>query len=268
MAPDTTPDAKSLSQQQFGAHAASYVTSATHSKGYSLDRLVEFVQPADQTRPNQCALDIATGGGHTALALARHGAWIVAGDLTHPMLLAARDHIAAALADQNPAGIVRYAQFDAERLPFPADTFAAVTCRIAPHHFPQVAEFVRECARVCAPGGVVAVVDQLSPGDPQAARYVNAFERLRDPSHGWAYNEVEWQGFFKGAGLDIQHFEAFDTHHDLTPWAERMGNDAATITRLRAMLIQAPAPVAAWMQPTFAADARFVIRQFLLVGRK
>ena len=38
--------------------------------------------------------------------------------------------------------------------------------------------------------------------------------------------------------------------------------------RLRAMLAQAPRPAAEWMQPVFAADATFVIRQFLLVGRR
>jgi SAM-dependent methyltransferase len=255
-----TNDAKTLSQQQFGAHAVGYVTSSAHKSGYSLDRLVDMAAP----EPGQRALDIATGGGHTALALARRGAWTVAGDLTLPMLHAARQHI----REQAPGGPIYYAQLDAERLPFPAQTFASVTCRIAPHHFPDVAEFVRECARVTRPGGVVAVVDQLTPGEPKAARYVNAFERLRDPSHAWAYNEIEWRGFFVGAGLEIQHFEDFDTRHDLTPWAERMGNDPATITRLRALLVQAPAPVAAWMKPVFATDASFVIRQFLLVGRK
>ena len=253
-------DAKTLSQRQFGARAANYVSSPAHREGYSLDRLAEFVAPV----PGMRALDIATGGGHTALRLARGGARTVAGDLTLPMLQAARQHITA----QAPSGPVTCAQLDAERLPFRADTFDAVTCRIAPHHFPDVAGFVRECARVCQPRGTVAVVDQLSPGEPKSAHYVNAFERLRDPSHGWAYNEVEWQGFFTGAGLEIIHFEDFDTFHDVTPWAERMGCDAATITRLRAMLRQAPDPVAAWMKPTFAADATFVIRQFLLVGRK
>lgn len=253
-------DAKSLAQQQFGAHAAGYVTSATHSKGYSLDRLREFVAPA----PGKRALDIATGGGHTALALARDGAWTVAGDLTHPMLQAARDHITA----QAPAGSVTYVNLDAEHLPFPAASFDAVTCRIAPHHFPNVAHFVRECARVTRSGGTVAIVDQLTPGDTRAARYVNAFERLRDPSHNWAYNEIEWKGFFTGADLTIQHFEDFDTHHELTPWAKRMGNDEQTITKLRVLLQHAPDPAAAWMQPRFAADATFVIRQFLLVGIK
>lgn len=247
---------RSLVQRQFGAHAASYVTSPTHREGYSLDRLVELLDP----QPGWRALDLATGGGHTARVLAGRGARTVAGDLTFPMLQAARGHVPGAT----------FVQLDAERVPFAADHFDAVTCRIAPHHFPDAARFVRECARVARPGAVVAVIDQLSPGDPRAARYVNAFERLRDPSHNWAYNEAEWLAFFSGAGLAVEHFEAFDTHHDLTPWAERMGCDSQTILRLRAMLHHAPDAAAAWMQPQLpgTADARFVIRQFLLIGRK
>ena len=255
-------DAKFLVQHQFGAHADGYVTSPTHAAGYSLDRLVEWVNPG----PGQRMLDLATGGGHTALALARHGVWTVAGDITLPMLCAARRHIAAQL----PGGAVHFARLDVERLPFASTTFDAVTCRIAPHHFPDVAQFVRECARVARPGGTVAIVDQLAPADPRTARYVNAFERLRDPSHVWAYNEDEWKGFFTSAGLAILHYESFDKHQELIDWAERMGCDAATVIRLRAMLAQAPAPVAAWLKPHVfpTGEAHFAIRQFLLVGRK
>jgi len=252
--------ARSLVQQQFGTHAQGYVASPTHRAGYSLDRIVEWAA----IRPGQNVLDLATGGGHTALAVARAGAHTVAGDLTMPMLQAAREHVAQ-------AGVsIAFVQLDAEQIPFPAASFDAVTCRIAPHHFSNVAQFVRECARVVKPGGVVAVIDQLAPPDPRAARYTNNFERLRDPSHQWAYNAHEWQGFFTDAGLTIEHYEDFDTCRDLTPWAERMGCDAATITRLRVLLQHAPEPVAAWMKPelTPTADARFVIRQFLLVGRK
>jgi len=251
---------KSLVQSQFGTHAEGYVSSEAHAKGYSLTRLVELLNP----QPGWRVLDLATGGGHTALALAKQQVWTVAGDLTLQMLRTARDFIAG----QNAA--MQYVQLDAESLPFAAHTFDAVTCRIAPHHFPQVADFVDEAARLTKPGGVVAVIDQLSPGEPKAARYVNAFERLRDPSHVWAYNSVEWEGFFVGADLTVTHYEEFDTRHDLTPWAERMGCDAKTITRLRAMLVQAPEIVADWMKPKVpgTADASFAIRQFLLLGRK
>ncbi|MCL4239331.1 MAG: methyltransferase domain-containing protein [Anaerolineae bacterium] len=258
-----THNAKSLAQQQFGAHAAGYVASPTHRAGYSLDRLIEWIAP----RPGQRILDLATGGGHTALALARAGARVVAGDLTAPMLRAARAHIAAELGDSRSVTFVR---LDAEGLPFPAAAFDAVTCRIAPHHFPDVARFVRECARAVRPGGLVGVVDQLAPPDPQTARYVNAFERLRDPSHVWAYNRAEWRGFFSAAGLEVVHYEEFDKEQALVAWAELMGCDGPTITRLRALLAQAPQPAAAWLRPQSpaSADARFSIRQFLLVGRR
>lgn len=258
-----THDAKSLAQQQFGAHAAGYVASPTHRAGYSLDRLIEWVAP----RPGQRVLDLATGGGHTALALAHAGAHIVAGDLTAPMLRAARAHSAAELGGN---GGVTFVRLDAESLPFPAAAFDAVTCRIAPHHFPDVAQFVRECARAVRPGGLVGVVDQLAPPDPQTARYVNAFERLRDPSHVWAYNRAEWHGFFTAAGLEVVHYEEFDKEQTLVAWAELMGCDAPTIARLRALLAQAPPPAAAWLRPQSpaSADARFSIRQFLLVGRR
>ncbi len=258
-----THDAKALTQQQFGAHAAGYVASPGHRAGYSLDRLIEWIAP----RPGQRILDLATGGGHTALALARAGARIVAADLTAPMLCAARAYVTA---EMGYSGSVAFVRLDAEQLSFPAASFDAVTCRIAPHHFPDVARFVRECARAVRPGGVVGVVDQLAPPDPQTARYVNAFERLRDPSHVWAYNRAEWHGFFTAAGLDMVHYEELDKEQMLVAWAELMGCDAPTIARLRALLVQAPEPVAAWLRPQSpaSADARFRIRQFLLVGRR
>jgi ubiquinone/menaquinone biosynthesis C-methylase UbiE len=253
-------DAKTLSQRQFGAHAASYVTSLNHAKGQNLVRLIELVNP----QPGWRALDLATGGGHTALALAKQGAWTVAGDLTLPMLRVAREFI-----DQNGQAVV-YTRLDAEQLPYMANTFDVVTCRIAAHHFPNVAQFVRECVRVTKPGGVVAVIDQLSDPNPKVARYSNAFERLRDPSHVWAYNLAEWTSFFTSAGLTVEHTEMFETQHNLTTWATQMGCDKDTILRLQAMLKHAPKKVAAWMKPNVPAvgDAQFVIQQFLLIGRK
>src|SRR5262245_16989014 len=74
--------AKSLVQQQFGAHAAAYATSAVHAKGASLGRLVELVQPQRDWQ----VLDIATGAGHTAAAFAAHVARVIASDITDEML--------------------------------------------------------------------------------------------------------------------------------------------------------------------------------------
>ena len=145
---------KSLVQQQFGAHAAAYATSAVHAKGASLGRLVELVKP----EPHWQALDIATGAGHTAAAFAPHVARVIASDLTDEMLAeAAQARGAKGFANMETA------RADAEALPFEDGRFDLVTCRIAPHHFPDIPTFVAEVWRVLKAGGTFALVDNIAP---------------------------------------------------------------------------------------------------------
>lgn len=248
-------------QQQFGQNPEGYVTSATHAQGEDLPRLLELLQP----QPDWLALDIATGGGHTARMLAPHVRQVIASDLTLKMLRAARQH----LADSGVTN-ARFYRLDAQALPFATGAFDLVTCRIAPHHFPAPANFVQEAARVTRPGGLVAVIDQIVPKQRKGARYVNAFERLRDPSHAWAYSLPRWTGFFKDAGLEVLHAEPFTRRHQLTDWADRMRCAPDVVIRLRAMLVQAPEAAAEWLQAEIhpAGDASFLIHQALLLGRK
>ena len=98
---------KTLVQQQFGANAAAYATSAVHAKGASLARLVELVKPG----ADWSALDIATGAGHTALAFAPHVREVIASDLTPEML-----EEAAKLAASKGFANMTTAAADAERL--------------------------------------------------------------------------------------------------------------------------------------------------------
>ena len=75
--------------QRFGRFAKGYVTSKTHAKGTELDRLVEIAQP----QSSWIVLDIATGGGHTALKFAPFVQRVVATDISSKMLTAARAFI-------------------------------------------------------------------------------------------------------------------------------------------------------------------------------
>lgn len=259
-------DAKKLVQKQYSAHAAGYVSSESHARGDSLSRLVEVTQPKSDWR----VLDIATGGGHTALAFAPHVHETWSTDLTLPMLYEARTFIArSALTGKT----VYFAGCDAETLPFAEGTFDLVTCRIAPHHFPDVRRFVQECARVLKPEGLCAVVDIITPPEVQTAKYVNAFEQLRDPSHVWAYSLVDWEAFFFSAGLPVFYHEPAFNRQNLTQWAVRMGCAPEVITRLQVMLVQAPEPVSAWLKPEIPVAGsgeaiHFTIQQALILGRK
>src|SRR5689334_20021685 len=120
-------------QAYFTRTAANYVQSASHRTGSDLKRLIEL----GEWQPEHYALDIATGGGHTALAVAPHVAVVTVTDLTPVML----EQAWAFLRAQGITNI--HSQLaDAEQLPFAAASFDRVTCRIAPHHFSDVAQAV------------------------------------------------------------------------------------------------------------------------------
>lgn len=233
-------DSKKLSQERFAKFAKEYVTSQTHAQGYDLDRLAELAQP----QPDWRVLDIATGGGHTALKLAPHVQQVTASDLTQKMLEKAQDFI-----EGQGISNVTFKQADAENLPFEDGEFDLVTCRIAAHHFPNCAKFVQEAARVLAPGGRLLVQDQLLPDDEEPARYVDKFERTRDPSHHRAFSQQEWASMFEQAGLRVEHTEEIPKRLGFISWAERQGNSPEMIEHLIELMNNAPTAAKAWMDP-------------------
>jgi SAM-dependent methyltransferase len=264
---------KQLVQEQFGANAAAYVASPTHAQGASLTRLVELTAPQHAWR----VLDVATAAGHTALAFAPHVAAVVGLDLTPQML-----PLAAKLAAERGAGNVAFTVGDVEDLPFDEGAFDAVTCRIAPHHFPDVGRFIAEATRVLRPGGFLAIVDNVVPGSRlrgkradrqrEAGAYVNAFEKLRDPSHVRCLSFEEWIDALAAAGLALAASETLDKRLTFETWAARAGWGPTTPemqTRLRVMLLRAPTAAAEFLDPrTETGLTTFRLQEGLFVARR
>jgi ubiquinone/menaquinone biosynthesis C-methylase UbiE len=180
-------------QEQFGAVAAAYVTSPGHAAGEDLDRLIAWGRALAPGR----VLDMATGGGHTALAMASIARHVTAYDVTEPMLRAAR----GLLHDRGAAAA--FVAGDVQALPFRDGAFDVVTCRIAAHHFADAAAAVREVHRVLRPGGSFLLQDILGHDDAEAAAFLTEVERRRDPTHVRAYRAVEWKAFLRAAGLTL-----------------------------------------------------------------
>lgn len=257
----SSDDVKAHSRERFSQFAQGYVNSPTHAKGADLERLLEVANP----QAGWIACDIATGGGHTALKFAPRVRRMVATDYAPTMLASAR-----AFIETQGANNVAYVPADAENLPFAEASFDLITCRIAPHHFPDIYRFVREAARALKPGGVLIVQDHVVPDEEKAAAYVEAFERLRDPSHNRALSEAEWRGDYLDSGLTVDHVEILRRSAKMLPWAERQGCTPEVIERLHILLAQAPKAVAEFWNPTCAAtaDATFDHVYILISGHK
>ena len=253
---------KNLVQAQFDAVAERYVTSVTHARGGDLARMIELAKP----RGNERLLDIATGGGHTALAFAPHVREVVATDLTPRML-----EVAEAFIRQQGAANVTFQVADAEALPFPATDFDIVTTRIAPHHFPNPRQYVREVARVLRPGGVFVLDDNMAPDDQELDVFMNHFEQWRDPGHVRSHTIAEWSAWMQDAGLRIEHVEPLQPkRYEFATWTEQMRMPATERDALEAWLIAAPPRCAEFFQ-IVAEDGRvqwLTARYSIIVARK
>jgi ubiquinone/menaquinone biosynthesis C-methylase UbiE len=253
---------KAQVQDYFSRTAEGYVASFSHRAGNDLKRLIEL----GEWDPEQQALDIATGGGHTALAVAPYVGQITVSDLTPRMLEKARDFLLS-------QGVTN-AQFqlaDAEDLPFADASFDRVTCRIAPHHFPNIARAVKEVARVLKPGGLFLLIDCMAPDDLELDTFDNTIEKWRDPSHGRSCTTEEWQAFFTQAGLRIEHVEFFRKTHHYDDWTARAQLPTGEKTKLEQFILGSDARIQSYFEVTQRSDGHlesFTNDFILLKGRK
>jgi ubiquinone/menaquinone biosynthesis C-methylase UbiE len=234
-------------QEQFGRAAADYVASAGHAGGEDLETLLAWGRAQ---RPGR-VLDVATGGGHTALAFAGVARAVVACDLTEPMLSAARRFIVG----RGAAG-VRYAVGDAAALPFADGAFDLVTCRIAAHHFAEPAAAVREVRRVLRAGGTLLLQDILGHDDVEANAFIREVERRRDPSHVKAYRLAEWRAFLRAAGLTLMEHTVLSRTRAWGEWTARMKMSPRDRSDLERFVREAPERVRAAFD--FRLDAAVV----------
>jgi ubiquinone/menaquinone biosynthesis C-methylase UbiE len=194
---------------------------SAQSKGFSRDGEtyadeagLAWMLEALPVSPHAEALDIATGTGEFARALAPHVASVVGIDATDAMLEQGRRFVAQAkLANIDlRKGIV-------QDLPFEDDRFDIVSSRYAFHHFADPKPVLREMVRVCKPGGHVIVVDIVVPDGSNGADY-NYYEWLCDQSHTRCLDSGEFQDYFRLFGMEVVSARTRDLEEELVEWMD------------------------------------------------
>jgi ubiquinone/menaquinone biosynthesis C-methylase UbiE len=214
-------------QSSFGAVAVNYVSSKVHASGEDLNWVIGLTALSGTER----VLDVATGAGHTAFALAPYAAEVVALDITHEMLAVAQQE-----AVHRQLSTIRFLEGDAQELPCADASFEVVTCRQAAHHFPQVRRAISEWARVLKPGGKLVLLDSISPEEPEIDAFLHEIEVLRDPSHVRNHRFSEWKTMLNEAGLVVSSTRQWSIFLDIPSWTQRMRTPASSVATIEQLL--------------------------------
>ena len=226
-------DRKRETAASFDAATDAYLQSDAHRSGSDLETLATWCQGADTV------VDVATGAGHTAGAVADAGVeTVLAVD-------ASREMVQTAVSEfDGVSGVMG----DAERLPVATNAADAVTCRIAAHHFPDPEAFVDEVARILRPGGTLAFEDNVSPDDPDLEAALNRLETLRDRTHVHSHRTGTWVEWLEDRGFAVEEVAHFKKTLDFTPWIEAQSLEDERRERVERLLLDASEEVASFLE--------------------
>ncbi len=186
------------------------------------ERVRSFVRP----RGDERALDVGTGVGALAFALAPLVREVVAVDVVPELLAEARKRA--------PAN-VELVEANATRLPFEPASFDLVGTMRTLHHAARPELVLAEIARVARPGATVLVMDQIAPIDPLAALALDRFERVRDPSHTRCLPDIDLRHLFESNGLQFVRREIERDSRELEPYLDLAGCGGEARDRARAL---------------------------------
>jgi demethylmenaquinone methyltransferase/2-methoxy-6-polyprenyl-1,4-benzoquinol methylase len=156
----STPEGKRRYVRTLFATIADRYDFITVALSYGQDRrwkrrLVEMASPVAGAR----ALDLATGTGDIAFALAAGGASVVGLDITQRMIELAR----AKLPREHAGPPLRFIVGDMLALPFPDRSFDIVTTGYGLRNVPNLTLAIQEIRRVLKPGGRMLSLDFNRP---------------------------------------------------------------------------------------------------------
>ena len=205
-----------------------YAESAPHKFGPSLPKLLELARPLS----TDVCLDVGTGTGHTAAALAPFVKKVCGLDPAEGMLAAAR-------AAYGHLDNLEFVPGTSEDTGFENDAFDIVTARHTLHHHPNIPKTLAELGRVLKPGGRLVIVDEITP-DASVEAWYHALEVSRDPTHGRAYLMEAWRAFVEEAGLEWIVGDAHTVYTlDVESWITRMKPTSKAAEKVRTLFREA-----------------------------
>ena len=232
---DNNPTAQpsGSAQRMFGAQAGVYARSRVHVRDDSLDILQRMAGELDHSG-SRWAVDLGTGAGFTAFAMAEFAQQVVATDPTRPMLEQARR-----IGRERELGNVQVSRNSAEYLPFADGSLDVVTSRVAGHHFADLDKALDEVRRALKVGGVFLMADSVCPEEDDIDLWMNDIELRRDFSHVRNRKVSEIRRMLSDRGFEVMQQDMTRVYLKFNEWVARTATPDPEAAALRCDFLEA-----------------------------
>ncbi|MBI5614351.1 methyltransferase domain-containing protein [Candidatus Gottesmanbacteria bacterium] len=143
-------------------------------------------------------LDVATGTGSLAIALAKKGYQVTGVDLSPDMLRQAKKKV-------EPNLNVKFFNLDATNLPYPSQSFDGASISFGLHDMPpEIGQKVlKEMRRVTKRGGSILVADHLEPSSHWFAQLFHPIIRKYETPNYVPFTHIGLTNILRKAGLHM-----------------------------------------------------------------
>ena len=194
-----------------------------------------FVQP----QGDEHVLDLGTGTGALAFALAPFVADVLAVDRSPELLEEGRRR-----GDAFPT--VTFVEGDATDVDVRRGTFDLAGCSRVLHHVHRPEMVVASLARAIRFGGHVVVIDQIAPADPLLAVELDRFERARNPEHQRLLPDTDLRALIEANGLVVVRTRVTEEKRNLAWYLDLAACEGEERGRAEALAPPSPSAIVGW----------------------
>jgi SAM-dependent methyltransferase len=207
-------------------------TGTTRDSEYLFERMTLRTLDLARPGPGRRVLDVASGFGQDAVAMAARGAWAVGAEPSSRMTA-----LAAMQSEKVDGPLPCWVQAWSDPLPFADDSFDGVICKGAIDHFDRPSSAIAEMARVTKPDGRVVLA--IANFDSLSCRVARSSDQVQErwlgrevrrgrrhydvPSDHFTRYEVDLMCEQVGAFVELEVVEGISMAWGLPVWTRSVG---------------------------------------------
>lgn len=208
-----------------------------HDVDDAMDSQNRFTKLSNYLEPNKemKILDLGCGNGKFILKLSAIVKELIGIDGHEDRIQSFQDLIKS----QNLSNTKAFAM-DAHKLDFADESFDAITCHSAFHHFSNGEKVLQEIARTLKKGGIFVVNDRVSPDLPAFEEFITNMGKLRDSTYQRTFTKLDWERLLRENGMALEALDVTRLPVYISNWLGKSNLNQAQKDKILDYLASAP----------------------------